>query len=124
MNHTPPTPEERRHFHRVLFDASAWLSFPDRQVPVRVVDISLKGALVEAQDALPEALEPCDLELCLDERAQPCIQMHMEPLHRHGQVLGLRCLNIDVESISHLRRLVELNLGDAQLLERDLQALG
>ena len=31
--------------------------------------------------------------------------------------------HIDLESISHLRRLVELNLGDSSLLERELAAL-
>ncbi|HXK57002.1 MAG TPA: PilZ domain-containing protein, partial [Gammaproteobacteria bacterium] len=38
--------------------------------------------------------------------------------------LGLRCVSIDMESIGHLRRLVELNLGDAELLHRDLESLG
>jgi len=32
--------------------------------------------------------------------------------------------HIDLDSISHLRRLVELNLGDEALLERELAALG
>jgi hypothetical protein len=37
--------------------------------------------------------------------------------------VGLRCDRLDVDSMSHLRRLVELNLGDPALLERDLQSL-
>ena len=40
----------------------------------------------------------------------------------HGQ-LGFVCEHIDLASISHLRRLVELNLGDPQELERELGAL-
>jgi hypothetical protein len=39
-------------------------------------------------------------------------------------LLGFVCRHIDLESISHLRRLVELNLGDESLLERELAALG
>ena len=38
--------------------------------------------------------------------------------------LGFVCRHIDLDSISHLRRLVELNLGDESLLERELAALG
>ena len=38
--------------------------------------------------------------------------------------LGLRCVDIDLDSITHLRRLVELNLGETELLERELSALG
>lgn len=40
----------------------------------------------------------------------------------HGQ-LGFVCLHIDLESIEHLRRLIELNLADPQELERELGAL-
>ena len=41
-----------------------------------------------------------------------------------GELIGFVCRHIDVDSISHLRRLVELNLGDEALLERELAALG
>jgi hypothetical protein len=40
------------------------------------------------------------------------------------ELLGFVCQYIDLDSISHLRRLVELNLGDGSLLERELAALG
>ena len=42
----------------------------------------------------------------------------------YGDLVGMVCRHIDVDSISHLRRLVELNLGDEALLERELAALG
>lgn len=38
-------------------------------------------------------------------------------------LLGLRCRNIDLDSITHLRRLLELQLGDATLLQRELGQL-
>jgi hypothetical protein len=37
---------------------------------------------------------------------------------------GFRCDKIEAESAVHLRRLVELNLGDEELLHRELAALG
>ncbi|VAX04921.1 hypothetical protein MNBD_GAMMA20-584, partial [hydrothermal vent metagenome] len=43
--------------------------------------------------------------------------------HSENDHIGFRCEHIDLESISHLRRLVELNLGDAKLLDRELSAL-
>jgi hypothetical protein len=49
--------------------------------------------------------------------------MQGELVHREGHQVGLRCREIDIESIAHLRRLVELNLGDEDLLERELSAL-
>jgi len=44
--------------------------------------------------------------------------------HIRNNNVGLRCEYIDIDSITYLRRLVELNLGDAELLERELVALG
>jgi hypothetical protein len=43
--------------------------------------------------------------------------------HHHDAVLGVRCKAIDLDSITHLRRLVELNRGDAEDLQRELSAL-
>jgi hypothetical protein len=44
--------------------------------------------------------------------------------HAERGQIGFECEHIDIDSISNLRRLVELNLGDAELLERQLGALG
>ncbi|MCY1558615.1 hypothetical protein D9M68_955670 [compost metagenome] len=52
------------------------------------------------------------------------VQMEVELTRAEGDQLGFVCRHIDLDSISHLRRLVELNLGDEELLERDLTALG
>lgn len=43
--------------------------------------------------------------------------------HCNGEQAGLLCLTIDIDSVTHLRRLVELNLGDTDLLERELSHL-
>jgi len=51
------------------------------------------------------------------------IKMSGNVAHREGVQVGFRCVEIDIDSIAHLRRLVELNLGDEDLLERELSAL-
>ena len=43
--------------------------------------------------------------------------------HIDDKTIGFTCENIDLESISHLKRLVELNLGDKALLHRELASL-
>ena len=40
-----------------------------------------------------------------------------------GLHTGLLCKGIDLDSVTHLRRLIELQLGDPALLERDLAEL-
>ena len=49
--------------------------------------------------------------------------MSVEVARGHDQHTGLRCLHMDLDSITHLRRLIEWQLGTAELLERDLAQL-
>jgi hypothetical protein len=116
--------QQRRHFSRVLFNARATLSGDTHASPCEVLDLSLKGALVrvaDSQDWSPEA--SCRLELALDGGPQANICMSAQVAHREGQVIGLHCVAIDLDSITHLRRLVELNLGDDSVLQREVSAL-
>ncbi len=117
------THEERRHFHRVLFDAQANLRLGDKDHLAKLVDVSLNGALVKRPESWSGKVgDDVTLSIPLDE--QQTITMRTMVTHMIGEYLGLRCHHIDMDSITHLRRLVELNLADAHLLERDLEALG
>lgn len=115
-------PSERRRFRRIAFDATAELRQNGSEWPVTLVDLSLKGLLVERPDGWKgnKAL-PFDVDIRLDQKTH--IKMQARLTHEeHGQ-LGFVCKHIDLDSISHLRRFVELNLGDEQELERELGAL-
>ncbi|MFT5656662.1 MAG: hypothetical protein ACI9XU_002390 [Arenicella sp.] len=57
------------------------------------------------------------------ENAQLVIKMSAAVAHIDGGSIGFICKNIDLDSISHLKRLVELNLGDEALLHRELASL-
>ena len=114
---------ERRRFHRVLFDAAARLVTPREVHDTRVVDLSLRGVLVQRPaDWRPKPEEGVLVDILLDHHGSH-IRMHAEVAHIEPDHVGLHCRHIDVESAGHLRRLVELNLGDASLLERELSAL-
>jgi hypothetical protein len=117
-----PTPDsDRRHHARVHFDGQAQLITTEGRATVQLVDVSLKGALVRLPaNATVAAGEPCLLSLQLGDVH---IKMAAEIAHLVGQDAGLRCAVIDLESISHLRRLVEMNLGNPKLAERELRAL-
>lgn len=116
--------DNRRRFHRVLFDRHAELACPRGHAKVRVVDVSLKGALVELPPDAAPLTEGAQCELVLWLAADVHIAMECTVAWQRGANAGLRCRLIDLESMQHLRRLVELNLGDDELLERDLAALG
>lgn len=115
---------ERRRFQRVLFDAPAQLIAPREILDTAVVDLSLKGVLVRRPAGwrpLPEEGVLVDILL---ERPEARIRMHAAVAHIEPDHVGLYCRHIDVESAAHLRRVLELNLGDPALLERELSTLG
>jgi len=51
------------------------------------------------------------------------IVMEVAPVHEDGGKMGLTCFSIDMESMTHLRRMLELNLGDPALIEREMRLL-
>ncbi len=119
---TEPT-TDRRRFQRVDFFTTAWLCDSNGRQTCQVHDLSLKGALVAVPEGnLASLVTPITLEIHLCESAD-IVRMEVSVMHEREGVYGLRCERIDVDSLTHLRRLVELNLGDTTLLERDLHAL-
>lgn len=116
-------PSDRRVFSRIHFDAWAELRQGDRHWRAPVVDLSLKGLLVrEPEDWHIDEKEP--LRAAIQLANQATIQMSVRARHHTDGQIGFECEYIDLDSISNLRRLVELNLGDPELLERQLGALG
>ena len=115
-------PSKRRFFWRAAFHSPAKLVTPDGEFQAELLDISLRGALLQMpQPWTGQRGTKCQLFLSLTADTQIamwCTAMHVE----HNRV-GLRCDNIDLDSITHLRRLVELNVGDNNILERDLASL-
>lgn len=115
---------QRRHYSRIRFSSGARLLVGDHEYRCEVLDLSLKGALLAFDGERPTiaADEPCLLEIGLDD-GLTVIRMQGVQAHVEGPHLGLACREIDLDSITHLRRLLTLNLGDAESLSRELSAL-
>lgn len=117
--HTLPH-QNRRQFTRINFDAKCTLSSADNEWQVTLIDICLKGALVESyDDILLNIGDQVELKIIL-EGSDIVITMPARINHQHNNRLGFQAMSMGLEDISHLRRLVELNLGDSVLLEREL----
>lgn len=118
-----PSRDERRRFSRIAFHRPAELDAAGLRTSCDLVDVSLKGALVEVPVAFTQGVgSRCSLTIHLD-AGGAAIRMEGEITHREGDLVGVRCDEIDLESIAHLRRLVELNLGNDDVLHRELAAL-
>ena len=114
---------ERRRFFRVVYSTPAQLQQGEQVWSTTLLDLSLQGALLNRPANWTEqnnglftlsfTLADSDIE----------IRMEVESTHLDDQKLGVYCHHIDIDSASHLRRLIELNAGDTELLLREFAHL-
>jgi hypothetical protein len=115
---------DRRTYHRIPFQAELFMQSGNDEWSCNLLDISLKGMLVEPPDNLDiDTRHPCALALFLGEEAAINARVKIARVMKNGN-WGLEWLHIDVEGLRHLRRLMELNLNDTGLLNRELVELG
>lgn len=117
---------ESRHFLRIPFHADVQLHFhlANEVRTVSLLDISLKGALVQAKETIDKSFQGkiCSMTLVLGQDGES-ITMEGKVAHQEGQRIGIECKHIDVDSMTNLRRLVELNMGDEKQLETELEEM-
>ena len=115
--------KEKRQFQRFPFDARAIVRRGDGEWHTELLDISLKGVLVRHPDEFNVKLhEKLHIDVIFS-NTQTLITADVSLAHAEAGRIGFKVEMIDIESISHLRRLVELNLGNSDLLERELAHL-
>lgn len=118
-----PSAQGHRLFSRVPFFAHVSLQLAGQALNVDLLDIALKGALVRTSAPVAVALnEKCHLVLPLADGGES-IEMSGKVAHLEGRNIGMACDDIDLQSLTRLRRLLELNTGDADLMDRELSLL-
>lgn len=115
--------DDRRRFSRIPFDAPVSLHQDHWHAQVQLLDISLRGLLVMQPDNWSEADSSQPLQAIITLSGLEQIHMEAHPAFTREGLIGLECQHIDLDSISHLKRLVMLNLGDEELAERELASL-
>jgi PilZ domain len=115
---------ERRRFTRIALESKVRITSLDGIWWGDLIDISLKGLLVRVSAGWPgKTGDRYTVQLQLDE-GDTIIQMEGRVIHREGERLGFGCESIDLDSFSHLKRLLQLNLEDEAQLLRELEELG
>ncbi len=119
-----------RRFLRSVFQASARLTLSGGMLEVRILDISLKGVLVEAdagQSVMPTSGARGRLRLTLSVTdfiaMDVAVARVQETVPGRTVQIGLQCTHIDLDSVTHLRQLIERNMQDPALLGRELAVL-
>ncbi len=115
--------ENRRQFTRILFAIKAELSVENSCYPVSIHDISLNGALITAlASEKPLKNKSGTLKFFLSD-GESEVTMDVVIVHEKEHETGLQCSAIDIDSVTHLRRLIELNLGDSKQLDKEISQL-
>lgn len=115
--------DERRQYQRVPFIAEVIMDKGDEQWSCELLDISLKGVLLEAPEGVEADMDATyQVELVLGEGVEIRMQASISHINQHHW--GLQWQNIDIEGLSHLRRLLELNMTDGDEMHRELAELG
>ncbi len=114
---------ERRRFSRIIYQAPATLKQGDYQLTTCIQDLSLHGLLLWAVDE-PELVQDrlIDVSFTLPD-SDVTIRLSATLIKQIERILHLQIDHIDIESVGHLRRLVELNVGSDDLLHRELEHL-
>ena len=114
---------ERRHFTRIFYLTAAKLTQGVHQWRTQLVDVSLQGALlIRPEDWVGS--DDKEYEICFMLGGSDIeIRMQVELTHEASKKLGFYCHHIDIDSATHLKRMIELNIGEEQLLHRELEQL-
>lgn len=113
---------ERRQFRRISFPAPVEFGQGDFHALTEVIDISLRGILVRAEPLVFDRAMPVTITIRLSDDIR--ITMTAVWAHQKSDAIAFCWIQVDIESLIHLRRLLELNAGDKLLIERELALLG
>jgi len=114
---------EQRHFHRIRFDVKIQIEINGKVHEASLVDISLKGVLVETPGGLTtDPGNNCRLTIQL-KNSDVVISFDGEVVHVKDGLVGIKIILIEVESMIHLRRLVTLNSENSEQVRDELKAL-
>jgi len=113
---------ERRQYSRVDFETDVAITQEDNAYSAQLVDISLNGVLITTPEEYAIRTDlPCTVTVSLADDVE--IVMQVTLVHSSTKTLGFHCTSIDMDSMTYLRRLVEMNLPDAGASERVLNEL-
>ena len=85
-----------------------------------LLDISLQGALIHGKgDILLEEGNVCELSIHLLD-SEITMQFDVDLVHRKENKFGFRFISEDTETMTHLRRLLELNVGSSEAIDKEI----
>ncbi len=125
MNERSSASTDSSHaFRHFLFEGTVRLYSGTAMWNSSLIDLSLKGMLIQRPSDWAPAGKGSRYRLDLRLEGGIMISMGAALADDNGQRLAFECSKIDLNSFAQLKRLIELNLGNVELLNREISALG
>ncbi len=112
-----------RLFQRINFAMRSEVTINGTLHRATLGNISIKGALVAFHDQLdPKEGLPCSLTVHLD---HPQVRLSFEAVivHSDQNLTGMKFTGMKIDTMIHLRRLLELNSGEPDQVRSELRSL-
>lgn len=110
---------EQRFFRRIPFHTEALIQLADASYQCELIDLALQGALFKHDQDLPLAIgNQCLLTIALPS-SDLTMEFTGELIHQRGNFYGFIFVSEDANTMGHLRRLLELNFGNGDDVDRE-----
>lgn len=122
MNNDQPD-GNRRNFTRIPFNGAAAIKGRKGQWTATILNLSLKGILIVRPETWSgKTGDEYQVDILLSDGD---VKIHMDVLTAHldPKYVGLCCTHIDLDSITHLRRLLEFNTGNEDQVIHEISNL-
>ena len=111
---------EKRKFQRVPFATEAEINCKEEKFSGELLDISLQGALIHGKGTNPlKEGDICELLFHLAD-SEITMQFDVELVHREENKFNFKFIGKDTETMIHLRRLLELNIGSSEVIDKEI----
>ena len=112
----------KRRFRRVPFATLVTLKSGQEVWTADLLDVALRGAMVGTATALPfDVGAKCTL--CISLPGTPIsLEFQANLVHSEENHYGFKFISEDLETLTHLRKLIELNTGDAEATRTELSS--
>lgn len=110
---------EQRSYRRIPFHTETEVNINDTKHQCELVDLALQGALFKSEQELPLAIgSRCQMTIALPS-SDLTMEFTGELIHQRGQFYGFIFISEDVVTMGHLRRLLELNVGNGDAVDQE-----
>lgn len=112
---------DNRYYSRISFVADAEVFVDGKRYTAEMLDLSLRGTLLDL-----ESVDVFDIGMSYPLKIHlpssgTTIRFDAELVHRNGNYAGFRFQSLDVDTMTHLRKMLDLNTGDHAKLTSEME---